>query len=103
MLQSIRDGGQGSRQPSRLFRAQQVIRICIQSLGTPSARLEASTPTSQKSLGQSPYLSGPQYPQKREPDSNAHLLAYQGLHPNAQNRACLLSGPCEHLRKDEGL
>ena len=40
---------------------------------------------------------------RKEPDSNAHLLAYQGLPPNAQNRACCLSGPHEHLGKDEGL
>ena len=99
----MRDGGRASRQPRRLFRAQQVIRVCIQSLGTPSACSEASTPTSQGSLGQSQHLSGPQHPQKREPDSNAHLLAYQGLPPNAQNRACRLSGPHEHLGKDEGL
>lgn len=72
--------------------AQQVIRVCIQSPGDP---LLAQV------LGQSRHLLDPQCIPRKEPDSNAHLLAYQGLHPNAQNRACLLSGPGEHLRKDE--
>lgn len=94
MLQRMRDGVRGLSQPRRLFRAQQVIRVCIQSLGTPSA---CSGPWANP--GTSLDLSIP----RKEPDSNAHLLAYQGLHPNAQNRACLLSGPREHLRKNETL
>lgn len=56
-----------------------------------------------RSLGQSRPPSLDLSIPRKEPDSNAHLLAYQGLHPNAQNRACLLSGPREHLRKDETL